>query len=271
MRGPVGGRALGFVIAAAVTLTAGVAVAQHDHHPMDVAPDRTGTAATIAPPPFEVGLSMTGARFDQLLYEGDYAGLGVHVGAHRGRFGARAALTFYELRKNGATIDGVGDLTVGVDALVAQHGALAAGVGLGATLPTGASMTGLGMGHPMVMPAAWVARDGARTAFAASAGWCGAIMAEPAHHAHGAWPLVEPMSSSELMASVRGELVLAGPFRAGAKLLVAIPLGDEATRIVAAVGGRWLGPRAEVGAELQAGVAGDPFTIRAVITSALRF
>lgn len=272
MRGAVAGRIVGWVVAAVVTSTGGTAVAQHDHHHAGPArPAAAGATTTVPPRPFEVGLSMTAARFDQMLYGGDYAGLGVHLGAHRGRFGARIELTAYHLRKNGAAIDGIGDLAVGVDALAYQHGALATGVGLGATLPTGAPLTGLGMGHPMLMPVAWVARDGARASLGASVGWCGAVQAEPSHHTHGAWPLVDPMSSSELTASIHGEVTVDGPFRAVAKLLVAIPLASQPTRMVAAIGGRWLGERSELGAELQAGLAGDPFTVRALVTSALRF
>jgi hypothetical protein len=53
--------------------------------------------------------------------------------------------------------------------------------------------------------------------------------------------------------------------------MVAVPLQGDPTRVVAALGGTWRGARADTGVELQAGLAGDPFTVRALVTSALRF
>jgi hypothetical protein len=266
-------RAAGLAAAALVLLAAGPARAQHDHHHADHAAPADGDgdrAAAEAPRRFELGLTLVGARFDQPLYEGDYAGAAGAVGWRHGRLGVRAALPAYHLRKNGASIDGVGDVSLGVDATVYRRGPISAGVTVGASLPTGDAMSGLGMGHPMLMPAAWVARDGARTSLGVSAGWCGAI-GGAGDHAHGAWPLVEPMSSSELMGDARVDRALAGRLRGGARVMVAFPLQGETTRVVAAVGGTWRGARADTGAELQAGLSGDPFTIRAVVTSALRF
>ena len=268
MRGPRAGRAVSLVIAAIATLTAARAGAQHDHH-HGGEPAGDGEAAS-APRPFAIALTVLGARFDQELYRGDYVGLGLAVAWHRGRVGVSATLPAYHLRKNGAALDGIGDVTVGVDVVAHRAGALSAGLALGSTLPTGASVTGLGMGHPMLMPALWVARVDVRSSLAISAGWCRAV-GTSADHDHGAWPLVAPMSSSELMADVRGEVAIAGHVHATARVALALPLADDPTRVVAAIGGRWRGPRTETGAELQAGLAGDPFTIRALITSAVRF
>lgn len=264
-------RAAGLAAAALIVLVAGTAHAQHDHHHhADHGAPADGTSRAAPPRRLELGLVLVGARFDQALYEGDYAGAAIGVGWRHGRVGVRAALPAYHLRKNGASIDGIGDVTVGVDATAVHAGEITAGVTVGASLPTGDAMTGLGMGHPMLMPAAWIARDGARTSIGASAGWCGAIDGA-GDHAHGAWPLVEPMSSSELMGDVRVDRALAGRLRGGARVMFAFPLQGDPTRVVAAVGGTWRGARADTGAELQAGLTGDPFTVRAVVTSALRF
>lgn len=249
------------------------ALAQHDHHHhtdhADHAP-AAGDAPVDEPRPFELGVIIVGGRFDQTFYEGDYAGASVGLGWRHGRVGLHVSLPAYRLRKNGATVDGLGDVTVGVDALAYRRGAVTAGVTVGASLPTGDAMAGLGMGHTMLMPLAWVSRDGARTSVGASLGWCGAIDGEGAHD-HGAWPLVEPMSSSELMGDVRVDRALAGSFRGSARVLYAVPTGDDPVRVAGAIGGTWRGARADTGAELQAGLAGDPFTLRALITSAVRF
>lgn len=267
MRGPRAGRAISLVVIAAIaTLTAARAGAQHDHHHGS---DPAAEAAST-PRPFAVELTVIGARFDQVLYRGDYVGLGLAVAWHRGRVGVSATLPAYHLRKNGAAVDGIGDVTVGVEVVAYRARALSAGLSIGSTLPTGASMTGLGMGHAMLMPALWLARDGGRASITVSAGWCRAIGAA-ADHEHGAWPLVAPMSRSELMTDVRGDVAVAGRLRALARLGLALPLADEPTRVIAAIGARWHGPVTQTGAELQAGLAGDPFTIRALITSAVRF
>ena len=269
---PAAGARAGLVAIAVVavsTITAGSARAQHDHHHHgDPAPAGDAPAAVR---PFEVGLALVGARYDQMLYTGDYAGVGLSVAWHRGRLGLRASVPAYHLRRNGQVIDGVGDATVGADVLAVQRGALSVGGGVTVTLPTGEQLTGLGMGHLMLMPALWASRDGGALSLGATVGWCGAIGADPAHHDHGAWPLVEPMSSSELMASVRGDVAVARRVTAGVRLLAAFPLQGDPTRVVGGVGGRWRGERTETGAEVQAGLAGDPFTVRALVTSALRF
>lgn len=252
-----------------VTLVvAAPAHAQHDHHHHDGA---APTAAAPAPPPFEVGLTAVAGRFDQELYAGDYAGLTVAVGWRHGRLGVRAALPAYHLRKNGAAVDGLGDVGLAVDVVALQRGRLATGAGLSVTLPTGDMMTGLGMGHVMAMPMAWLSWSRATTTLGASAGWGGALAADASHHAHGPWPLVEPMTSSEIMGDVRVERALTGRLGGLIKATLAMPLQGDATRVTAALGARWRGPQVETGAELQAGIAGDPFTVRAVVTSAVRF
>lgn len=260
-------RAAGLSLAVATLLSAAPARAQHDHHHGD----RPAPADEPDERPFEVGLAVIGARYDQALYSGDYAGVGLAVGWHRGRFAARATVPAYHVRKNGAAVDGLGDAVVGADLSVAADGPHSGGVSVAFTLPTGDRLTGLGMGHPMFMPALWVAYDRGRASVGASLGVCTALGGDDGHHAHGAWPIVEPMSASEAMASARAEVVVASRVRAGARVLIAVPFADEPTRVVAGVGGRWRGARTETGAELQAGLAGDPFTVRALVTSALRF
>lgn len=265
---PLAAHAGRLLVVAVALLVANPAYAQHDHHHHDGA---APTADAPAPRPFEVGLTAVAGRFDQELYAGDYAGLTVAVGWRHGRLGVRAALPAYHLRKNGAAVDGLGDVGLGVDVVALERGRLTSGAGLSVTLPTGDMMTGLGMGHVMAMPMAWVAWSRATTTLGASAGWGGALAADASHHAHGPWPLVEPMTSSEIMGDVRVERALTGRLGALLKATLAVPLQGDPTRVTAALGARWRGPQVETGAELQAGLAGDPFTVRAVVTSAVRF
>lgn len=268
-RGP-RAHAVAIAVAATVLLSATPVRAQHEHH-HGGPPASDGEPAPRGPGRFEVSLAMIGARFEQPLYVGDYAGLALGVGWRHGRIGVHAALPAYHLRKNGAAVDGVGDAMVGVDVAAYQRGRLSAGAALAITLPTGAALTGLGMGHPMLMPGLWLTRDGAQASVGVSAGWCGSLGTDPAHHEHGAWPLVEPMTASELMADVHGDARVHGRLRASARVAIAVPLQGAANRAVGALGAAWRGRRADTGAELQAGLAGDPFTVRALLTTALRF
>ncbi|HVV81515.1 MAG TPA: hypothetical protein VHE35_00505 [Kofleriaceae bacterium] len=261
--------AVGLAVFAALTLTVATAHAQHEHHHMDAPP--AGAADAAEPTAFQVDLSLVGATFDQMLYEGDYAGVGVGASWRYDRLSVHAAVRAYHLTRNGAAVDGIGDVTAGVDVLAYQRGTWSAGAGVSATLPTGEQYKGLGMGHPMLMPAAWAGRDDGRTMLGVSLGWCGAIGGGGTAHDHGPWPIVEPMSESELMGGVHLDRVIRGPFHAGVGVLAALPLHTDPTRVVAAIGGGWRHPRAETGVELQAGLAGDPFTVRGLVTSSLRF
>ncbi len=260
-------RAVGIAIACLATVTATPARGQHAHHG-----DHHAAPGMVPAdePPFEVGLSAIGGRFDQAFYAGDYVGAGLAVSWRRGPLTLHAALAAYHLRRNGAAERGIGDHALGVDALIVQAGAVRGGVTLSATLPTGDARAGLGMGHPMLMPTLWAERAGARTSLGVSLGWCGAVGGDRAHD-HGAWPLVEPMCSSELMAEAHGDLALGGPLHAVGRMMLAVPLQGDATRLVATIGAGWHRPRTDTGLELQAGLAGDPFTLRALLTSALRF
>jgi hypothetical protein len=79
------------------------------------------------------------------------------------------------------------------------------------------------------------------------------------------------MNERELTWSAGGDTELGADFRAGARLAGGIPFGAGSERVVAGVRVGWDRGRVTTAAELQAGLAGDPFTLRGVVETALRF
>jgi len=253
------------VVAAIVGVAPATAAAQHHHG----APAAAGDEPEAAP--FRIGLTALAAHFDTGFYAGDYEGLAASAAWSCGRFGARAALPLYRLQENGASFVGVGDAVVGGDAAILAGAHLRAGVSLAASLPTGDAIEGLGMGHTMLMPAAWAAYGHRRGAASVSLGY-GRALATGAHHHHGAWPLVEPMNAAEVTASLGGEVAAWRRLRAGARVAGAVPAGEGGdVRAVAALRAGWSGRSVETAAELQYGLAGDPFTVRGLVETAFRF
>jgi len=88
---------------------------------------------------------------------------------------------------------------------------------------------------------------------------------------HGPSPLVDPMNLQELTWSAGADLDIGHGVQIGGRALGGIPVGGGLARVIG--GGRVaLGtPRVSTAFELQLGIAGDPFTIRGVVETALRF
>jgi hypothetical protein len=128
------------------------------------------------------------------------------------------------------------------------------------------------MGHVMVAPSAWASWRAAPFTVAASGGYGRALVdLGGAHHDHGSMPLVDPMNLQELTWSAGADIDVGHGLQVGGRTLGAVPLGSGLARVIA--GGRvaWGTPRFSTGFEAQVGLAGDPFTIRGVLDTALRF
>jgi hypothetical protein len=244
------------------TLAAGVATADHD---MAMSEPHAESSSV------SVGVAFQAAEFDNMSYVGSYQGVTPSLGWMRGRFGASALLGLYHLDENGLSTYGVGDLMLGGHAAVIERDALEAGVALHVMLPTGSELENLGMGHAMVMPSLWGAWHGERVRAMASGGYARAWTALDGGHDHGPSPLVDPMNLQELTWSAGADLDVGHRIQVGGRALGAIPIGTGHTRVVG--GGRvgWGTSRVSTAFELQAGLAGDPFTVRGVVETALRF
>jgi len=224
------------------------------------------------PPSFGASVSLIAARFDTMLYGGDYQGVIPAMSWSRGRIELSAGLPLYRVQKNGRVVLGLGDaVAVARYALVQRP--WRAGVGLALSAPTGDRGDGLGMGHAMVMPAAWATRASGPFTAGASVGYGRAIAAGSGHD-HGAWPLVDPMTLQEVTWAASGELALVRSrrVRIGARVSGAIPFGATGDpRVIGATRIGWTAGRVNTGFELQVGLAGDPFTVRGVVETMLAF
>jgi hypothetical protein len=145
-----------------------------------------------------------------------------------------------------------------------------AGLAIHVMLPTGAEIDNLGMGHGMVMPSLWASWRAPPWTVAASAGYSRALV-DLGGHDHGPAPLVDPMNMQELAFRAAADIDVGHGVQLGGRAQGGTPLGSGATHLFA--GGRlaWGTPRVSTGFELQVGLAGDPFTVRGVLDSALRF
>jgi hypothetical protein len=256
------GGAFGAVTLVALCHAAGLARADHDMASMA---ERSGEAEV------SVGLSVVAAEFSTALYVGSYQGLTPVLGWMRGGFGAHAAISLYHLTENGLSRYGAGDAALGGLATLLDGDAVHAGVALHVMLPTGSELDNLGMGHVMAMPSAWASWRAVPVTLSASAGYGRALVALGGAHDHGPAPLVDPMNMQELTWSAAADVDVGHGLQLGGRGRGAAPLGTGRSRVIG--GGRvaWSTPRVSTGLEVQVGVIGDPFTVRGVVDTALRF
>ena len=242
----------------------GRAAAEHDHH------HHHHDAPHTPPARFGARVALVAAHFDNSGFAGDYQGVAPGLHFAGGRFAVGAALPFYRLQENGRVLYGLGDAALHGQATLARRGRLRGGATLMVTAPTGSRARMTSMGHAMVMPALWGSWERGAVRLAVNAGFCRAL-ADLSHHAHGSFPLVDPMNLSEVSWGAGGELVLAPQLRAGARVGGAVPTGAGTTRVVAGARAVWTEGRVATTFEIQAGLAGDPFTFRGVLETAVSF
>jgi hypothetical protein len=260
------GRWIGVVALVGVFVPLGAGVARADHE-MTMSEHHHAASSELS-----VGVSVEAAAFDTMLYVGSYQGITPSLGWMHGRFGVVATVGLYHLTENGLSLYGLGDAMVAGHATVVSTGALQAGVALHAMVPTASERDRFGMGHVMAMPSAWGTWRAHPLKLTASAGYSRAVTAlGGGHHDHGSSPLVDPMNMQELTWSAGGDLEVGHGVQVGGRALGGIPIGVGRTRLIG--GGRvaWGTPRVATAFELQLGIAGDPFTIRGVVETSLRF
>lgn len=238
----------------------GVARADHDM-----------AAMTDHGPEVSVGVTVEAASFDTRFYIGSYQGLVPIIEAVLGRFAATAAMPLYHLTENGLGRYGIGDASFGGSAVIFDHDALRAGAALHVMFPTGSELENFGMGHMMAMPSVWGTWQVAPLRLVASTGYARALTGLGGAHDHGPAPLVDPMNMQELTWSAAADVDVGHGVALGGRIRGAAPIGTGRSRVIG--GGRvaWGTPRVTTGVELQAGLVGDPFTLRGVLDTALRF
>ena len=246
-----------------VAIVAAIATrARADHHHMAMAAEPADAAD------FTAAVALVAASFETMNYVGDYEGAVASATWTHDRVSVTATAPLYRLYENGAAFVGVGDVALAAHVALATADAAQLGVMAMVSAPTGNGDTGLGMGHAMAMPAVY----GAWRWLAASVGYSRALADLPRDHDHGVWPLVDPMNMSELTWSASGEVPVRA-VRFGARVSGGVPVGHLPghTRVIGALRVAFGHGRVETAAELQGGLVGDPFTLRAVVETALRF
>jgi hypothetical protein len=251
-----------------VLLVAAFAPRAHaDHHGMAMSAEPESSSD------FAASVALVAANFDTMNYVGDYEGIVSSLQWKHGPFMVAATAPLYRLFENGASFFGLGDVSLAGHATIASTDTAHLGAMLMVSAPTGADDTGLGMGHAMVMPALYGAWSLPGIALAGSFGYSRALAEIPKDHDHGVWPLVDPMNMSELTWSASGDHSLTSELRVGGRFSGGIPVGGVIghTRLIGALRVAYGHGRVETAAEIQAGIVGDPFTLRGVVETALRF
>ena len=241
------------------------AYADHDHHHPAAASEPTSSlTATIG---------ALAASYESRLYEGDYQGASLGVAWSYRRIEVAARGLAYQIDRNGKTSRGFGDLMVHGAVRAYEAGAFSAGGHLMVMAPTGEAMTGLGMGHWMLMPAAWAAYAPRFVTVSGALGYARGLGGANVHAEHGgggAWPLVDPMSFSEVTFDALAMFPITKSFALGARVLGAMPLDDD-TRTIGAARISWRAGRLETLAEAQAGITGDPVKFRGLVSTSMTF
>jgi hypothetical protein len=213
------------------------------------------------------------ATYRNASYAGEYQGYTGAAAFSHPWFSIEASMTGYRVVRNGLREYGPGDLMVMARGRVLRFGDDAAmGVALGASLPTGDADKGLGMGHTMLMPAAWFGLSRAGLNLLLDVAYGRMIGGSSSHHADGG-PVVNPMNRSEiehvlaLNYTVWRSLFLVG------RLYGAVPIADVHGRAREALG---LGVGGEIShfefaLEQHLPLAGTPFESKTLLRASATF
>jgi hypothetical protein len=261
------------VVIALLCVTGRAARAEHDH--------ASHEQALTSVHRFEAGLGVIVASYRAKLYEGSYQGVRATAGWASGRVALSAQMPAYRIVRNGKPEQGLGDTMLHAHVRLFERGRLSGGGFAMVMLPTGSMMDGLGMGHVMVVPSAWVAWSSHDLALSGDIGYARGFGDASVHddHAGGeAWPLVDPMTFSELVLSASALWSLGKDLRAGGRASVALPMDEGGDRITGGVRVAWSSGRVETTADIEAGFScattcehGSPYAFRGVVASAVRF
>lgn len=254
------------VLAVAITAIGSSRAYAHDHMDMQADAASNDFAATV---------SLVAASYDTMTFSGDYEGVLPRLSWTHGRFSIAAMASAYRLYENGIDNIGIGDVMASGSVILYADGDLTTGVMAMVSAPTGDEYLGFGMGHAMAMPSAFATLNVPGVTLSGAFGYSRALIsfANLGTHDHGVWPLVDPMNMSELSWSASGDHAFTRDLRVGARMSGGIPVGNIIghERVIGALRVAFGHGRVETAAEVQAGLVGDPFNVRGVVETALRF
>jgi hypothetical protein len=173
---------------------------------------------------------------------------------------ARVSLGAYQVDW-GQRGSGFGDAHVALQRAVASVGATNLGAALSATLPTGDVADELGMGHAMVMPAAWARWANGSSSLLGSITY-GSMLG--GHHHGRPTPIVSPMNAEEIAASIRAGRTF-GRTELAASLSGAAPIGEGVARGALGAAARWLLGATELAIDVSTPFGGTPIQARGAV------
>lgn len=233
-----------------------------------------GVAQDAHPPHrLELGVGVLGAAIDG----GDYQGALLGAVWQRDWASLALSLPLYRLHQGSTRVIGPGDLAVQGQARVLGDARFGAGILAGAGLPTGNATDRLGMGHVMAMGGLFGNAPLAALDLLASVTLAGALLSDESQHSHAhahvlGGPLVNPMNRLEVGGALQASLALADALDVYALGLLAVPIVKRGTsRVEAGPGARLALGAWSLDAELQFGLLGHPFQVRALAGAAYAF
>jgi hypothetical protein len=223
---------------------------------------------------YRVSLSSVFGSFTRGDTVGEYQGLFVTGTLSHPWFTAELALPGYRIAQTGSHAYGPGDIALNVRGNVfrSDDESITLGPELALTLPTGSADDGLGMGHVMLMPGAFVTwQQGAFTLITQLA-YGRALASASAHANHssteGPTPIVNPMNRSELTHSIGFSASVHPNLRVTSRLIGAVTLGahNGFAREIVAPGLQFIVGAFDFALEQQLPIVGAPFTSRTLMS-----
>jgi hypothetical protein len=207
-------------------------------------------------------------------FEGSYQGGRVSFSWSHPKVELEAGLPFYRIERNGLSSAGLGDVPVSVRWRALTASTLHAGLTVAATLPTGDAAAQLGMGHVMLMPHAWLAKQWGAVVVSTHVGYGRALASSSdGHHGAGPIPLVDPMNSSEIFSALGVTWRIHDRWTLRAGVMGALPVALQAgeARLVASFGATLSWRDLFVDVEGQVPLYGNPFLGRTLVNAGVRF
>jgi hypothetical protein len=223
--------------------------------------------------PWRIALLTSFASYRNSVYAGEYQGISAVASYAHPWVSAEVSFGGYRIVRNGLRDYGVSDLALDVRAALARFSEITLGLEVAVTLPTGDPARGLGMGHVMLMPGAFLQLESAALRLLVQVAY-GRALASAGEHAHGSpGPLVNPMNRSEFEHAATLAYSFRAPLFAAARLFGAVPVATAAGSAREALG-MALGAsleRAQLSAELQLPLVGTPFALKTLLSAAVLF
>jgi hypothetical protein len=232
----------------------------------------TPSTAVAAGRGLSIELTYEKATIDLGAVRGGWDGAVLGVAWRSSRIGARATMPFYIVDAGTYSTEGLGDAFVETQVAAIARAPIAAGVGLGMSLPSGDATEGRGMGHVMVMPGLWVATRRGRVDASMVASLAHAIGSDGQHVHHHATVNVNPMSPVEVAATARFAVRATRGLSPRVGSSIALPIdSDSDARASMLVGLAWRRRAWQVAADLELPVLGNAFDARATMQIARWF